>query len=257
MVKPADMLELDKWILSGLDELIGECREAYDNFEFHIVYHAINNFCTVDLSKLYIDITKDRVYTEKKDGFKRRSAQSAMYIILSALTRLLAPIISFTAEEIWQAMPHTPDGNDKKESVFLNRLPEVSEEFRFAGLYEKWNRLFALRDDVMKALELARAEKLIGKSLDAKVTIYAENDEIFALLDSFKNDLSTVYIVSQTELVHGKAPDGVFSETASGIGVKVEVADGEKCDRCWMHSTSGEKAGDGFICSRCLEVIKK
>ena len=251
-VAPADMLEIDKWILAGLNKLVAECRKAYNDYEFHMVYHAINNFCTIDLSKLYIDITKDRVYTGKTDGFERRSAQSAMYIIISALTRLLAPIICFTAEEIWQCMPHT--ASDKKESVLLNRMPEVNAEYAFDELYEKWNRLFELRDDVMKALEIARADKLIGKSLDAKVTIYAD-DDIYALLDSFKSELATVYIVSDVELVKGAPAEGAFTETASGIGVLVSVAEGEKCDRCWMHSKEGEKTEDGFVCARCLAII--
>ena len=252
-VAPADMLEIDKWILAGLNKLVAECRKAYNDYEFHLVYHAINNFCTIDLSKLYIDITKDRVYTGKTDGFERRSAQSAMYIIISALTRLLAPIICFTAEEIWQCMPHT--AADKKESVLLNLMPEVNAEYAFDELYEKWNRLFDLRDDVMKALEIARADKLIGKSLDAKVTVYAVDDETYALLDAFKSELATVYIVSDVELVKGAPAEGAFTETASGIGVLVSVAEGEKCDRCWMHSKEGEKTEDGFICSRCLAVI--
>ena len=150
-------------------------------------------------------------------------------------------------------MPHT--AADKKESVLLNLMPEVNAEYAFDELYEKWNRLFELRDDVMKALEIARADKLIGKSLDAKVTVYAADDETYALLDSFKSELATVYIVSDVELVKGAPAEGAFTETASGIGVLVSVAEGEKCDRCWMHSKEGEKTEDGFICSRCLAVI--
>ncbi len=254
MVSPDAMVELDRWILARLDELIAECRRAYDDFEFHIVYHAVNNFCTIDLSKLYIDITKDRVYTSAKDSHGRRSAQSAMYLILSAMTRLISPIISFTAEEIWQAMPHTKAEN--KTSVFLNRLPEATYMPGFEDRYEKWNRLFDLRDDVMKALELARADKLIGKSLDAKVTVYADG-ETYSMLEDFADQLATVFIVSGASVVRGSAPDCAFTETDSGIGVLVSQADGEKCDRCWMYSTEGEHIEDGFVCSRCLSVIRK
>ncbi|MGI6167254.1 MAG: isoleucine--tRNA ligase [Eubacteriales bacterium] len=254
MVSSDAMVELDRWILARLDELIAECRRAYDDFEFHIVYHATNNFCTIDLSKLYIDITKDRVYTSAKDSHGRRSAQSAMYLILSAMTRLMSPIISFTAEEIWQAMPHTKAEN--KTSVFLNRLPEATYMPGFEDRYEKWNRLFDLRDDVMKALELARADKLIGKSLDAKVTIYADGGT-YSLLEDFADQLATVFIVSGASVVRGGSPDGAFTETASGIGVLVALADGEKCDRCWMYSTEGEHIDDSFVCSRCLSVIRK
>ncbi len=254
MIEISDMPELDRWILSRLNILIGECREAYDEFEFHAVYHAVNNFCTIDLSKLYIDITKDRVYTDRRDGAPRRAAQSAMYIILSALTRLIAPIISFTAEEIWRFMPHTT--SEAEESVFLNLLPEVSEEYKFDGKVERWDSLFELRDDVMKALEIARAEKLIGKSLDAHVTLYTEDEEIYSLLKSFSSELETVFIVSKAELVRGRAPEGAFSDTLSGIGVGVSAAEGEKCDRCWMRSTEGREDEDGFVCSKCLSVIE-
>ena len=254
-VAPADMYEIDKWILNGLNELVAECRAAYNSYSFHLIYHAINNFCTVDLSKLYIDITKDRVYTGKRDGKGRRSAQSAMYIILSALTRLLAPILSFTAEEIWRTMPHTEA--DNTVSVLLNDLPAVDPALSFPEVGERWGKLFDLRDDVMKALEIARAEKLIGKSLDAAVTVYTEDEDNYALLNSFAEELATVYIVSEASIVKGAAPEGAFTETASGIGVVVTVAEGEKCDRCWMHSREGERTEDGFICARCLSVIKE
>ncbi|MBE6661674.1 MAG: isoleucine--tRNA ligase [Ruminococcaceae bacterium] len=255
LVDVKDMYEIDKWILSACNDLTKVVRRAYDDFEFHIVYHEICNFCTVNLSKLYIDITKDRVYVGKKDGFPRRSAQSAMYLVLNALTRLLSPLIVFTAEEIWQAMPH---GNaDVRESVFLNPMPSYDEALCFEEIAERWNKQFDLRDDVMKALELARAEKKIGKSLDAKITIYTENEEIYKLLVGFGEELPTVYIVSGAEAVLGKTPEGVFSETVSGIGVKVEAADGEKCARCWSYSTEGTHDEEGgFLCAKCKSIIE-
>ena len=239
---------------SRLNNLAKVIREGYDTFEFHTVYHSVNNFCTNDLSKLYIDITKDRVYVEKSDSKARRSAQTAMYLIISGMTRLIAPMLSFTAEEIWQAMPHSKDEN--KESVFLNLMPEYSEEMNFGAISEHWNKLFTLRDDVMKALELARASKLIGKSLDAKVTIYTNNDEHKALLDSFKNDLATVFIVSQASVSSENAPEGAFTETESGISVLVDKADGHKCDRCWTYSTDGVHDEEGFICERCRKILE-
>ena len=183
MVAIDELYEIDKWALSRLNNLAKVIREGYDTYEFHTVYHSVNNFCTNDLSKLFIDITKDRVYVERKDSKARRSAQTAMYLIISGMTRLIAPMLSFTAEEIWQAMPHS--SSERCESVFLNDMPEYSEELTFGGMSERWNKLFALRDDVMKALELARTSKLIGKSLDAKVSFYVNNAEHNALLDSF------------------------------------------------------------------------
>ena len=254
MVAIDELYEIDKWALSRLNNLAKVIREGYDTFEFHTVYHSVNNFCTNDLSKLFIDITKDRVYVERKDSKARRSAQTAMYLIISGMTRLIAPMLSFTAEEIWQAMPHS--SSDVKDSVFLNLMPEYSEEMSFGDISERWNKLFTLRDDVMKALELARASKLIGKSLDAKLTIYTTNDEHKTLLDSFANDLATVFIVSQAKVLLGEAPEGAFNETESGIAVVVDKADGRKCDRCWTYSTEGVQDEEGFICERCRKILE-
>ena len=253
MVAIDELYDIDKWALSRLNDLAATIRKAYDTYEFHLVYHGVNNFCTNDLSKLYIDITKDRAYVEKKDSLARRSAQTAMYLIISGMTRLIAPMLSFTAEEIWQAMPHSSD--EIKESVFLNDMPMYDEKLSFGGVADSWNKLFELRDDVMKALELARASKLIGKSLDAKLTIYTKNEDQLALLDSFKAELATVFIVSGASVKTGDAPTEAFSETESGIAVLVEKADGCKCDRCWSYSTKGEQTEDGFICERCKNIL--
>ena len=250
-----DMLEIDQWIIAETNKLVKQCLEAYDEYEFHIVYHAINKFCTIELSKLYIDITKDRLYVEKADSAARRSGQSALYGVLQVITRLLSPIISFTAEEIWKAMPHASD--DKCESVFLNDMPKYSEELagETEALCAKWDKLFEYRDDVMKALELARANKMIGKSLDAKVTVYTNDDEAYAALSAFADKLAETYITSAAYVIKGDAPAGAFTETQTGIAVVVEPADGHKCDRCWSYSTEGKQTEDGFICSRCLAII--
>ena len=254
---PAEELcEIDKWALTRVNELAQVARESYDKYEFHVLYHAVNNFCTTDLSKLYIDITKDRVYTEAADGKLRRAAQSTMWYILSALTRIIAPMISFTAEEIWQAMPHL--ASDNKKSVFMNPLPEVRPEWSFPELEAHWDRLFALRDDVMKALELARAEKLIGKSLDADLTIYATDAEVCGLLDSFGEEaLKTVFIVSDVNVKNEAAPAGAFTETQSGIGVLVVASQAERCDRCWLHDKNAVSDGDGHLCPRCAAIVNK
>ena len=251
-----ELCEIDKWALTRVNELAQVARESYDKYEFHVLYHAVNNFCTTDMSKLYIDITKDRVYTEEADGKLRRAAQTAMWHILSALTRIIAPMISFTAEEIWQAMPHL--SSDNKKSVFLNPLPEVRPEWSFPELEAHWDRLFALRDDVMKALELARAEKLIGKSLDADLTVYATDKDVCALLDSFGEEaLKTVFIVSDVNVKNEAAPAGAFTETQSGIGVLVTASTAERCDRCWMHDKNAVADGDGHLCPRCAAIVNK
>ena len=250
----SELLDIDRWALSRLNALIKTARNGYDTYQFHLVYHAVNNFCTIDMSKLYIDITKDRVYVEKSDSPARRSAQSAMYRIISALDRIIAPMLAFTAEEIWQAMPHS--AADNKMSVYLNDLPTASAEYEFDGA-EKWEQLFDLRDDIMKALELARAEKRIGKSLDAKITVYTSDQEILKLLGEFTEaELATVFITSGAHVVNGESPEGAFKpDDGKQIGVIVEPADGEKCDRCWCYSTHGEKTEDGFICERCKKIL--
>ena len=255
-VAEKEMLPLDLWIMARMNDMIKECSEAYDRYEFHVAYHAINRFCTIDMSKLYIDITKDRMYTSEADSVERRSAQTALYYVLSGMTRLLAPLISFTAEEIWRCMKHVEGENEA--SVFLNSLPEYDAAFagRHQELKDGWDHLFELRDDVMKALELARAEKMIGKSLDAKVDIYTTDEKDFKTLDHFAEDLATVFITSGAKVHMAESPEGAFTETDSGIGVVVSGADGCKCDRCWSYSVSGIKTEDGFLCDRCRKILK-
>ena len=248
-----ELYEIDKWIVAGMNDLIKTAWEGYENYEFHTIYHALCNFCTVDLSKLYIDITKDRVYAEAPDSKARRSAQTAMYHIVSAMTRMMAPMLSFTAEEIWQAMPHK--AGDVKESIFLNDIPKYDEGLTFSDVTARWNQLFELRESVMKSLELARAEKRIGKSLDAKVTVYAPDADAYELLASFKDELPTVFIVSQVELIKAAAPEGTVIDEGP-IGVTVEAADGTKCDRCWNFTTNGTDDGEGgCLCPRCKTVL--
>ena len=256
MVDTADLHEIDKWVIARVNELVRTCRDAYNGYEFHMAYNAINTFCTNDLSKLYVDITKDRLYTDGKTSASRRAGQTAMYTVLSALTRLVAPILCFTAEEIWKAMPHA--AAEDSRSVFLNEMPAYNEALVFPEA-AKLDELFALRDDVMKALELARAAKMIGKSLDAKVTVYTTDAAQYAVLDAFADKLALVFITSQATVVKGEAPEGAFAETVSGIAVLVENADGEKCDRCWMYTTApiydGEGEERGCLCGRCHKVV--
>ncbi|MBQ7320120.1 MAG: isoleucine--tRNA ligase [Clostridia bacterium] len=248
--------EIDKWLLARANELTRKCMDAYGTYTFHTIYHELTNFCTTDLSKLYIDITKDRVYTEKKDSVARRCAQTAMYRVLSAMVRLMAPLLAFTSEEIWQAMPHT--AADKQKSIFLNDMPVYDEALKFSGIVEKWDELFTLRDDVMKALELARADKKIGKSLDAKVAIYTTDAEQLRVLRAFEDQLKTVFIVSGVELCEAAPTEDAFTETVSGIGVAVRQPDGCKCDRCWSYSVDGKATEDeGFLCTRCLSIIEE
>ncbi|MCD8003662.1 MAG: isoleucine--tRNA ligase [Clostridia bacterium] len=254
----SELYPIDKWVVSKTNDLTKSVREAYDRYEFHVVEHAIINFCTITLSKLYIDITKDRAYTEGKHSVARRSVMTAMYTVLSSLTRLFAPLLAFTGEEVWQAMPHAE--GDSRESVFCSRLPEYDESLTFPAETEHYDSLFLLRDDVMKALEEARAAKKIGKSLDAKVTIYARDDETAAELESFTEpELEDIFIVSHVKIEKGLPTDKDAFTGASfaGLaGVLVEGADGERCDRCWKYSTECQHGEDGgTLCPRCREVV--
>ncbi len=257
MIPFEKMYDIDKWIINELNKLTKKVREAYETYEYHIIYHEIHDFCTNELSKLYIDITKDRVYVEEKDSFGRRSAQSAMFICVNYITKLLAPILSYTSEETWSYLAHLDCEN--AESVFLNDMPSYDEKYCCEEISEKWNALFAVRDDVMKALEVARAEKLVGKSLDAEIVIYGASDnDAIKLFSEFTDELKTVFIVSGAAVCEGEAPDGAFTDTESGIAVVVKAASGEKCDRCWYYSEDAKRDSEGqCLCPRCSAIIKK
>ena len=253
-VPVSEMKELDRWALARLNKLVAECTKAYETYEFHDIYHAVNNFCANDMSKLYVDIAKDRLYCEKLDDPARRSAQTAMYMIVHALTRLLAPVLSYTAEETWGFMAHLE--SDNTESVFLNDLPVYDTALEYDG-EERYNAVFAARDDVMKALELARAAKVIGKSLEAKVVIYGdENSDVIKLFKSFDKALNELFIVSNTVISCEAAPEDAFKETETGIAVSVVPASGVKCDRCWAYTeTPYTDSEGGNLCPRCKGVV--
>jgi isoleucyl-tRNA synthetase len=247
--------DIDKWAVARLNRLVAKARAAYDNYQFHMIYHEIHNYCSIDLSKLYIDITKDRLYCERKNDKKRRSAQTAMYLIAHSLIRLLAPILSFTAEESWSFISHLD--SDNADSVFYNEMPEFNEALRFDQAEQRYNSLFEHRDDVMKALEIARENKKIGKSLEAKVCIYGEKDsETMKLFERDKALLESIFIVSQVELSYEEPTDEAFGDTESGISVGVSQADGEKCVRCWTYrqDTAGDQSGQP-VCERCRKVV--
>jgi isoleucyl-tRNA synthetase len=251
----ADMPELDRWALSRLRQLIERVTASYEAYEFHTISHAIHNFCVTDMSQFYLDIIKDRLYCEGTDSLLRRSAQTAMYLILDALVRMLAPILAFTAEEIWQCMTH--ETGAKAESVLFNDMPAPRAEWTLdkeAAL--KWERLQALRLDVNKALELARAEKVIGKALDAEVTLFVSSaaEEAFAALGGL--NLTELFIVSGVNVVSGKG-EGFEGENFPGVSVSVVPSPHEKCVRCWNHSSQiGKDEEHPALCARCASVIR-
>ncbi|GAW92594.1 isoleucine--tRNA ligase [Calderihabitans maritimus] len=251
-----DLPEIDRWALLKLHKLIGRVTEAYRNYEFHIVYHAIHNFCVVDMSAFYLDILKDRLYTFKANSSGRRAAQTVLYEILYALVRLLTPILAFTSEEIWQHMPK-PEGSPV--SVQLSSWPVMKEEYILPELEEKWKKIIEIRKEVAKALEKARREDIIGHSLDAAVDLYV-NKELFEFLQETAQDLAMIFIVSQAR-IHGpeeNVPEGVYqAEEVEGLKVKVSKAAGVKCERCWIYSeTVGEHEEYPTLCRRCTDVVK-
>ena len=253
-VAVSDMLPLDRWALSRLNGLVRECNRAYSEYDFHDVYRAVNNFCANDMSKLYIDITKDRLYCESLSDPSRRSAQTAMYLIVSELTRLLAPVLSYTAEEVWGFMSHVP--SDNTQSVFLNDMPAYDPSLEFDD-EPKYNALFSARDDVMKALEIARADKIIGKSLEAQVVIYGSpKSDAIKLFNEFSGDLAELFIVSAASVSDLPAPEDAYVGADTGIAVAVSPASGNKCDRCWSFHTDTVGLPDGgHLCPRCNRVI--
>ena len=250
----ADMLPLDKWAVSRLQDLIERVRAAYDNYEFHTATYAIHNFCVVEMSNFYLDVIKDRLYCDSRESLSRRSAQTAIYQVLDAMTRLLAPVLCFTADEIWLAMPHT-EAEDAR-AVALNDMPEANASLRLSESEEAhWSKVMRVRADVNKALELARAEKLIGKPLDARVTLYVSEAaaEPFAELES--EDLAPLCIVSELKIVHG-AGEGVRGENFDGLTVHVEPSALPRCARCWTRSaTVGTNEKHPTLCARCASVV--
>lgn len=246
--------EIDRWILLKLGKIIEKVIKAYEDYEFHVVYHTIHNFCTVELSSIYLDIVKDRVYVEAKDSILRRGAQTVMYEILNALVRLLAPILVFTADEIWSYIPGVKEGSD----VQIEEMPECNPEWLDDELAQKWDKILALRNDITKALEIARQEKLINHSLKAKVDLYPDEKQ-YELLKGIDN-LAEIAIVSQLQIHEPgeECPENALqSESLEGVGIVVSAASGSKCERCWMYSQKvGENEQYPDLCPRCLRIVQ-
>jgi isoleucyl-tRNA synthetase len=251
-----EMLEIDRWALAELGAVIEKVRASYEAYEFHAVYQALYNFSTVTLSARYFDIIKDRLYTAAPRSHARRSAQTALYRIADALARMLAPILVFTADEIWENLLHATNNkqtsdDEQRASVHLAEFPRVRGE-RDARVAARWEQIFAVREVVLRALEEARIAKVIGSSLEAQVSI-AASDETYDLLESYLNDLRYIFIVSQVNLSRAKESDATESV---GVNVTVERATGEKCERCWNYSTRvGESERYPTVCERCVEAL--
>jgi isoleucyl-tRNA synthetase len=266
-VAPEQMLEIDRWALAGLDDLNRKVVENYEGYDFQAAYNALYNFCTVTLSARYFDIVKDRLYIFAPKSVERRSAQTALYQIADSLCRLFAPILVFTADEAWENLP-----GRKVDSVHLAEFPDVTPPVpaavggasrspvsesewsagrtpnsqRDAGVTAGWERIFSIRDEVLKGLEEARIEKRIGSSLEAKVVLKTDADTTRLLLNYY-DQLRYIFIVSQVEVHEGDA-----------FAVEIQIADGEKCERCWNYSTRvGESAEYPTVCERCAAALNE
>ncbi|MBW2630384.1 MAG: isoleucine--tRNA ligase [Deltaproteobacteria bacterium] len=253
MVSVEDMEEIDRWALHRLQEIIRRVRNAYESYQFHVVYYTLYNFCSVDLSALYLDVLKDRLYTSKAGARERRSAQSAMYIILDAMTRLLTPVLVFTSEEIWSSMP---DYDGKEESVHMAQFPDIDPQYFDEDLGKKWETLIAVKGEVSKAIEIARQKKVVGHSLDSCVNIHAP-EKLQAFLEGYLDNMRALLIVSQINLVPAdKISDSYESTEFEGLKIEVSKARGLKCERCWNYSeTVGKNADHPTICARCVKNL--
>jgi isoleucyl-tRNA synthetase len=267
--------EVDRWAMHRLQTLIGRVTKAYENFDFHEVFHVIHNFCVVDMSSIYLDILKDRLYTAKADSVQRRASQWVLSEILSALTRLMSPVLSFTAEEVWGYVKNrqsSPGGSPEAtkvagqkfeteiqrsgESVFLSSFPEVDERFVDAELEEQWKSLLQLRDEVNKALEIKRGEKFIGNPLVARITLYLP-EKFRTLYDRHRDFLPFFFLVSEVKISEEKFSPSYESDEIEGLHVLVERAEGSKCERCWNWSVEvGTFADEPELCERCYPVVK-
>ena len=243
MVAEDQLFEIDRWALKSCNSLTANVRAAYDNYDFSRAYHAIYNFCVIDMSNFYMDVIKDRLYCA--DEYARRCAQTALYRILVDFTKLVAPILCFTAQEIWSYIPKL---EGMQEYVCWERMPEAKSD-EDAAFDAKWAKIIAVRDDVKKVLEQARADKTIGSSLEAAVILYC-SDEMYDFLNAIPMDeLADLMIVSHVDLVKG---EGGVKGLTEGLGMSVAHAAGNKCLRCWKFDTA---VGEDGLCPRCAKVL--
>ena len=248
-VSDDQLQDIDRWALAALDDLIVNTNAGYAVYDFNKVYHAVYNFCVVAMSNFYLDVTKDRLYCTNGTG--RKAAQTAMYKILVALDKIIAPILCFTSQEIWDFLPKTEGMN---KYVVFEAMPKAGQYAADDAFKAKWAQLIAVRDEVKKVLEQARAEKIIGASLEAAVTLYC-NDAVYDLLNSIPMDeLADLMIVSHVEL--GKGEGGAAS-AVEGLGVAAALATGDKCERCWKYSADiGTHSAHPTLCARCASVVE-
>lgn len=251
-VDVSSLQEIDRWALIRLNRLITDVTEAFDNYEFYKVYYLVNKFCSNDMSAFYLDVIKDRLYAERRDSVKRRAAQTVMYKVLIALNRMLAPILSFTMEEVYS---YLPESARRYKTVQVEEWPEPDSDVEDEELERRWDLILDLRSDVLKALEEARNQKIIGHSLDARVLLQIKNDSVAKAVEKIKlEELADIFIVSQ--VVMDSKFDGPEHFQGDTAIVRVERAVGEKCQRCWKISEDvGKNDKWPATCHRCAAVL--
>jgi isoleucyl-tRNA synthetase len=257
-VSVAELSEFDQWALRQTSRLLERVYRWYETYEFHRIYHSVNEFVTLDLSAYYLDILKDRLYTAAPNSQLRRSSQTAIYRIVEALTRAMAPLYSFTCDEIWRYLPKEAG---REESVHMATF--VPAERLIEGFSEKmlqrlddWDKLSEIRGEVLKVLETARKDKFIGQALEAKVLLVAAGDTL-NLLKAYQSFLPYLFIVSQVELKDQVQPDKYYAET-NALKILVQRADGKKCERCWNYALDvGQDADFETACGRCTATLRE
>jgi isoleucyl-tRNA synthetase len=248
----AELSESDRYILHRLAEVSKDVTDAYDNFQFSRFFQTIQNFCTVDLSNFYLDIAKDRLYISAANAPRRRSCQTVLMYCLETITKAIAPVLSHTAEDIWQHLPYPAS----HKSVFQSGWFVAHDEWHKPELADKWEYLREVRGEVNKVMEAARNGKLIGAPLEAKVLLAVADATKRDYLNSLSDELRYLFIASQAEIVDALPADTTFTGEASGLQIAVVKADGEKCPRCWNYSTHiGESVQHPHICDRCVSAI--
>ena len=238
------MLVFDRWILEKNSKIGKKILKAYKNYEYHIVYHTIYNFFTIDLSSFYLDVLKDRLYCSGKDSFLRKSAQTALFELLKSTLVLMAPVLPFTSEEAWEVLPGY---KDKAESVHLESFPQFEDRWLEPETFKEWEDLVSIREKVLKELENARENKLFGNSLEARVSLVVPSAQM-ELLKKYEKELPVLFIVSDVNLSEGAGQE---------VEVEVTQAEGEKCQRCWNFSTYvGTSENYPLFCQRCEKVVE-
>lgn len=246
-----DMFEIDKWAMHKLEELKEKTTEYYDKYEFYSLFQEITYFCSMEMSSFYLDIVKDRLYCEGTTSIERRSAQTVLTEVLKVLVRIISPVLSFTADEIWERIP---EALKEEESVHLSKWIEANPEYLNEELAKKWDKIARLRREVNKKMEAERQTGLIGHSLDARVLLNIANDEYSFIKDYTENEVSDLFIVSQVKFVN----DNLAESEIEGISIGVEKASGEKCERCWKYDEEvGHDHNHSDVCPRCASVLEK